>query len=140
LNKFLPILSREEMKKKIHDKIEFWKVEHRSDGRDHNVGVNMKEIEQDELVKSICTDGWSWTFWYGITSNYPLCCVIFFTDVWHDIQGEEIVLTRNEKRKWDFDMGYILCPNCAIDCFCIRNPKLEREWKKLNDRLDKDRE
>ena len=56
-------------------------------------------------------------FWFGIESGYPLCCVIFFCDVWCPIRAEhrmfhgksECYDCRNNK------VQYVQCPDCIVE-------------------------
>lgn len=54
-------------------------------------------------------------FWVGLRCGYPLCCVLFFCDVWCDLY--EIIYYENPKRfnwNWKHGIGHIQCPECII--------------------------
>lgn len=116
------------------DEVEFWEVDHRykeKTGKIHLIGTTLQRKINLSIVKEFATDSWSYMFWHGIVSGYPLCCILYFCDVWYNFRKEKRMFSGKEAKDWDFNMGYVLCPNCAIDCMCIRNPKLEMKLKRL---------
>lgn len=50
---------------------------------------------------------WESDFFCGIHSNLPLCCVLFYCDVWREKLESEIEI-RGKK-----PIGYIMCPDCV---------------------------
>lgn len=55
------------------------------------------------------------SFWAGIESGYPLCCIIFFCDVWCNVRSENRMFHgRPECYDWNTNAGYIQCPDCII--------------------------
>jgi len=54
-------------------------------------------------------------FWKGIESKYPLCCIIFFCDVWSVLKREHVMFSGRPECYDYFSFGdYIHCPKCAI--------------------------
>jgi len=54
-------------------------------------------------------------FWDGIESGFPLCCIIFFCDVWNPIrESHRMFHGRPECYDWSCHVGYIQCPECII--------------------------
>ena len=47
-------------------------------------------------------------FKHGVESDFPLCCIIWFMNCWHEIP-EDIV------ESWSSDRdGYVPCPECLL--------------------------
>lgn len=79
-----------------------------------NLGMTMitgKEILKTQQIKDISKDEWSYHFWYGISLGYPLCCILWFCDVWDKEKGNIKDLMDNNN--WKHNIGYIQCPNCV---------------------------
>ena len=57
-------------------------------------------------------------FWTGVKYDIPLCCNLFFNDVWNG----EWILDRSMRGNWlqDHD-GYIPCPDCLARIVEVRN-------------------
>lgn len=54
-------------------------------------------------------------FWDGIESGYPLCCIIFFCDVWCPLRiWKRMFHGRPECYDWNTHAGYIQCPECIV--------------------------
>ncbi len=54
-------------------------------------------------------------FWTGIESGYPLCCIIFFCDVWNPLrESHRMFHGKPECYDWNHNVGYIQCPECII--------------------------
>ena len=54
-------------------------------------------------------------FWAGIESKYPLCCILFFCNVWVPIRQEHRMFSgRPECYDYHSNAGYIQCPECII--------------------------
>ncbi len=58
------------------------------------------------------------TFWEGIESEFPQCCIIFFEDFWCEVRRSKFMLSGRNAEGWYFDMdknrGCIRCPECII--------------------------
>ena len=61
-------------------------------------------------------------FWAGIESGYPLCCIIFFCDVWINMRREHRMFHgKPECSDYTFkDAGFIMCPECIIKALSNR--------------------
>ncbi len=47
-------------------------------------------------------------FWHGVESDFPVCCIFFFMNVWSDFDCDV-------KDNWTSDRdGYIPCPDCLV--------------------------
>lgn len=112
--------------------IEFWTKQDRDDKLIHLVGTTLQEVIEKDSVRDIYTDDWSYHFWYGLISRFPLCCVLFFCDVWLDLRKKKTMFSYKKSKDWKWGLGYVPCPVCAVNCFCERNPELEWKWKKRN--------
>ena len=54
-------------------------------------------------------------FWDGIESGFPLCCIIFFCDVWCPLrESHKMFHGRPECYDWKSNVGHIQCPECII--------------------------
>lgn len=51
-------------------------------------------------------------FWKGIRSGYPLCCVIFFCDVWCKLRESKKMFSGRECHNYNSNAGFIQCPEC----------------------------
>lgn len=87
--------------------------------------------KEEKLIKKITTDEWSHYFWNGIISGYPLCCILFFCDVWTGLRFSKKMFSGKECHDWDLRMNYVLCPDCAVTCMCVRNPDKEKILKEV---------
>jgi len=55
------------------------------------------------------------SFWVGIKSKYPLCCILFFCDVWVPLRLEHRMFSgRPECYDYHSNAGFIQCPECII--------------------------
>lgn len=55
-------------------------------------------------------------FYNGIKSGFPLCCIMWFMNCWHDMP-EEVASSWSSDRD-----GYIPCPKCMLDMLESHNP------------------
>lgn len=71
----------------------------------------------DDLNKNWTGNFWSdWNgdFWDGINSGFPLCCIIFFCDIWCPLRISKRMFSGKESRDWRSHVGYVQCPECII--------------------------
>jgi len=56
-------------------------------------------------------------FWCGIESRFPLCCIIFYCDVWLPLRDSGRMFSgRPECYDWICKkIGYIECQDCVIN-------------------------
>jgi hypothetical protein len=73
-----------------------------------NIISNHPMIVSHYKQKEYYQTGWINDFLCGIHSDIPLCCVLFYCDVWY------------AKLSLEFDfrcenpIGYIMCPDCIV--------------------------
>ncbi len=57
-------------------------------------------------------------FWRGIKFGYPLCCIIFYCDYWHEKALRKIKMFHGRPEVYDWEtkkkVGHIQCPECII--------------------------
>jgi len=57
-------------------------------------------------------------FWAGIESGYPLCCIIFFCDVWTSLRESHRMFSgRPECYDYRTLVNFIQCPECIVKDF-----------------------
>lgn len=68
-------------------------------------------------------DKWSYHFWFGLKEKYPLCCILWFSNVqtnWglqQDSLYERILREAYDENKVNLSsgMGRAMCPNCLAE-------------------------
>lgn len=65
----------------------------------------------DDQEMSLC-DGWEAHDWFyqGLVCGFPVCCIIWFHDVWMPSVNEKMGDDYADK----FENGYIPCPECIV--------------------------
>lgn len=81
-------------------------------------------------------------FYYGIDSDFPLCCVLYFITAWEDFfhdwftpkyngsfVGEDKRIIFYEKSELEYHIERVLCPNCILKEFFSTSASSHEEQK-----------
>lgn len=77
-------------------------------------------LQELRLVTALSSDGWSREFWFGIISKFPLCCILWFCDVWNVYDPSKKVHFDSDYKSWSQCIGYVQCPSCMVKRLTFR--------------------
>ena len=97
-----------------------WQGSRNNDGGDRKVWIVFYSFQmgswQEDVWKrwsiSLKDDSWSRNFWDGIESGFPVCCIIFYCDIWLGLRRRKMMFSYEESHDYDTGIGYVQCPEC----------------------------